>query len=258
MGPSTEKEDLEAFLSSAKSICVLTGPGISRESGVPTFRGPEGLWKQFRAEDLATPEAFRRNPLLVWEWYAWRRELIHKVQPNAAHFALAQLEAKMRRKGGRFTLLTQNVDGLHDRAGSQNVLKLHGDIWQLRCPSCGAEREDRAVPMEPFPPRCSCSSSDPPMMRPGVVWFGESLPEVTWRKAAVAAASSELLLVIGTSALVQPAASLPLLGKQNGARLVEINPEPTPLSPLADLVIPAGAAEIFGRIPAEVLGGEPQ
>ncbi len=255
MGPSTVQEDLEAFLSSAKSICVLTGAGISRESGIPTFRGPEGLWKQFRAEDLATPEAFQRDPLLVWEWYAWRRELIHKAQPNAAHYALARLEAKLACHSGQFTLLTQNVDGLHDRAGSQNVVKLHGDIWQLRCTTCGAEREDHAVPLQPFPPRCACSATNPPMMRPGVVWFGEMLPEEAWRKAAAAAASAELFLVIGTSALVQPAASLPLLGKQNGSRLVEINPEPTSLSPLADLVIQAGAAEFFSGIRAEVLSG---
>ena len=237
-------EDLEAFLSGAKSICVLTGAGVSQESGVPTFRGAGGLWKKYRAEDLATPEAFGRNPLLVWEWYAWRRELIHRAQPNAAHFALARLEAEFAPAGGgNFTLLTQNVDGLHERAGSRNVVRLHGDIWQLRCPACGAERQDYAVPLEPFPPRCDCSS----LMRPGVVWFGEPLPPQAWEKAAVAAGSAELFLVIGTSALVHPAASLPLLGKRNGARLIEINPDPTPLSTLADLVIRGKAAEVFCR-----------
>lgn len=238
-------EDLEAFLSGAKSICVLTGAGVSQESGVPTFRGADGLWKRYRAEDLATPEAFRRDPLLVWEWYAWRRELIHRTQPNAAHFALAQLEGRFAGKqAGNFFLLTQNVDGLHERAGSRNVVRLHGDIWQLRCPSCGAERQDYAVPLEPFPPRCSCSS----LMRPGVVWFGESLPQQAWEKAAVAAGSAELFLVVGTSALVQPAASLPLLGKQNGARLIEINLDPTPLSGLADMVVRGKAAEVLGGI----------
>jgi len=238
-------EDLEAFLSGAKSICVLTGAGVSQESGVPTFRGADGLWKKYRAEDLATPEAFARNPLLVWEWYAWRRELIHRAQPNAAHFALAQLEETFAPAGaGKFTLLTQNVDGLHERAGSRNVVRLHGDIWQLRCPSCGAERQDYAVPLEPFPPRCACSS----LMRPGVVWFGEPLPQQAWEKAAVAAGSAEVFLVIGTSALVHPAAALPLLGKQNGARLIEINPAPTPLSPLADLAIRGKAAEVFGGL----------
>jgi NAD-dependent deacetylase len=241
---------LERLLHSARTVCVLTGAGVSQESGVPTFRGEDGLWKQFRAEELATPEAFHRNPLLVWEWYAWRREIIHKAQPNAAHFALARLEAKLASSGGRFTLLTQNVDGLHERSGSRNVVRLHGSIWIVRCASCGTERVDESVPLDPFPPRCSCSA----MLRPGVVWFGEALPEDAWEKAARAAASADLCLVVGTSALVQPAASLPLLAKRNGARLVEINPDPTPLSPLADLLIASKAAECLGRLSDEVLG----
>jgi NAD-dependent protein deacetylase/lipoamidase len=250
MEPSTDIPALERLLHSARTICVLTGAGVSQESGVPTFRGEDGLWKQFRAEELATPEAFRRNPLLVWEWYAWRREIIHKARPNAAHVALARLEAKLASSGGRFTLLTQNVDGLHERSGSHNVVRLHGSIWIVRCSSCGAERVDESVPLDPFPPRCSCSA----MLRPGVVWFSEALPEDAWEKAARAAASAELCLVVGTSALVQPAASLPLLAKRNGARLVEINPDPTPLSPLADLVIASKAAEILGGLSDEVLG----
>lgn len=245
MKAAVEKAHLDTILSSANSICVLTGAGISQESGVPTFRGDGGLWKRYRPEDLATPEAFARNPLLVWEWYAWRRELIHRAQPNAAHLALVRLETMLAAKpGGKFILLTQNVDGLHERAGSRNVVRLHGDIWQLRCTSCGAERQDYAVPLEPFPPRCSCSS----IMRPGVVWFGEALPEEAWGRAAAAAASCELFLVIGTSALVHPAASLPLLGKRSGARLIEINPDPTPLSDLADVTIQAKAAEVFGHL----------
>ena len=248
--PSTDISTLERLLRSARSVCVLTGAGVSQESGVPTFRGKDGLWKQFRAEDLATPEAFRRNPLLVWEWYAWRREVIHNARPNAAHFALARLEAKLAADGGWLTLLTQNVDGLHERAGSRNVVRLHGSIWIVRCPSCAAERVDESVPLEPFPPRCPCNA----MLRPGVVWFGEALPEDAWEKAARAVASADLCLVVGTSALVQPAASLPLLAKRNGARLVEINPDPTPLSPLVDLVITSKAAEILGRLSEEVLG----
>ena len=241
----TETGDLDTFLSSAQSICVLTGAGISQESGVPTFRGPEGLWRQYRAEDLATPEAFARHPMLVWEWYAWRREIIHRAQPNAAHLALADLESRCAKQtGGCFTLLTQNVDGLHERAGSRNVIRLHGSIWQLRCTGCGAEREDYSVPLDPFPPRCPCSS----LMRPDVVWFGEPLPETAWSQAAAAAASADLFLVIGTSALVHPAASLPLLGKRSGARLVEINLDPTPLSELADFVVRAKAAEALGSL----------
>ena len=238
-------DDLEAFLSPAKSLCVLTGAGVSQESGVPTFRGADGLWKQFRAEDLATPEAFARDPMLVWEWYAWRREIIQRAQPNDAHRALVEIEERFASQpGGRFTLLTQNVDGLHERAGSRNVIRLHGSIWQLRCTRCGAERQDDAVPLDPFPPRCACSA----LMRPGVVWFGEPLPEAAWAQAAQASAAADLFMVIGTSALVQPAASLPWIAKQNGARLVEINPFPTPLSDYADQVIRGKAAETLGKL----------
>ena len=237
--------DLETLLSSAKSVCVLTGAGISQESGVPTFRGVGGLWKQYRPEELATPEAFARDPMTVWEWYAWRREIIGHAQPNAAHYALAELEQRLAgEQAGQFSLLTQNVDGLHERAGSRNVIRLHGDIWRLRCMQCGAERQDNSVPLDPFPPRCDCSS----LMRPGVVWFGEALPEAAWRRAAMAAGSAELFLIVGTSALVEPAASLPLLGKQNGARLVEINLDPTHLSGLAELSIRGKAAEVLGPL----------
>lgn len=237
--------ELEVFVTQAKSICVLTGAGVSHESGIPTFRGEDGLWRTYRAEDLATPEAFASNPMLVWEWYAWRRELIHRAQPNAAHLALADWEQRQAATPGRrFTLLTQNVDGLHERAGSRNVLCLHGDIWRLECPSCGASRRDESVPLDPFPPRCPCNA----LMRPGVVWFGEPLPAAAWQRAAEAARSCDLFLVIGTSALVQPAASLPLLGKQNGARLVEINPFPTPLTELADTVVRGKAAEVLGPV----------
>ena len=244
-----ETSDLEAFLSRAEALCILTGAGISQDSGIPTFRGANGLWKQYRAENLATPEAFARDPVLVWEWYAWRREIIHRAQPNAAHHALVEWEAAFAtRAGGRFALLTQNVDGLQERAGSRNVIRLHGDIWRLRCTGCGAERQDYAVPLDPFPPRCSCSS----LLRPAVVWFGESLPQGAWAQAVEAAASADLFLVIGTSALVQPAASLPLLAKQNGARLVEINPDPTPLSRLADLAIRGKAAEVLGGLPSRI------
>src|SRR3990172_4653929 len=146
-------DELQALLSVARSVCVLTGAGVSQESGIPTFRGADGLWRQYRAEDLATPEAFARDPLLVWEWYAWRRELIHRAQPNTAHFALVELEERIAAQtGGQFTLLTQNVDGLHERAGSRNVVRLHGSIWHLRCTRCGAERRDDSVPFYPFSP----------------------------------------------------------------------------------------------------------
>lgn len=244
-GPAVEITELEATLNGAQSLCVLTGAGVSAESGIPTFRGPDGLWQKYRPEDLATPQAFARDPNLVWEWYAWRRQLIHRAQPNPAHYALAELEDRFAASPGRrFTLATQNIDGLHERAGSRNVIRLHGSIWELRCTACGTERRDESLPLDPFPPRCGCSA----WMRPGVVWFGEALPEAAWEQAAAAAAGADVFLVVGTSALVQPAASLPLLAKQKGARLVEINPVPTPLSEWADLVMPGKAGEVLGQL----------
>src|SRR5260370_1133383 len=161
-------DSVREWLRQANSVAVLTGAGVSAESGVPTFRGVNGLWKQYRAEDLATPEAFDRDPRLVWEWYDWRRCLIANAKPNAGHYALAELE----RQVPSFTLITQNVDDLHDTAGSRNILKVHGSIWIVRCTSCGKERVDRTAPLPDLPPRCECGS----LLRPGVVWFGEPLP----------------------------------------------------------------------------------
>lgn len=237
--------ELEAELSSARCVCVLTGAGVSAESGIPTFRGPDGLWKKYRIEELATPEAFARHPMVVWEWYAWRREVMSQAQPNPAHYALADLEDRFAlRPGTTFTLVTQNVDGLHERAGSRNILRLHGSVWTLRCTACGAQHEDHCVPLDPFPPRCVCEN----IMRPAVVWFGELLPEAALRQSIEAAAAADLFLVVGTSALVYPAASLPLVAKQQGARLIEINPEPTPLSEVADLTLTGNAGEILGAL----------
>lgn len=224
--------------SEIQSVAVLTGAGISAESGVPTFRGEGGLWRNYRAEDLATPQAFRRNPKLVWEWYEWRRSLIGDCHPNAAHHVLAEMELLLR----DFVLVTQNVDGLHRLAGNRNIVELHGNIWGLRCTrQCRPNWEDRAVPLAEIPPRCpSCGE----LARPDVVWFGESLPGEAMESAFAAAQRCQVMLVVGTSAVVQPAASLPLMALQNGARVVEINPHPTPLSAAADEVIrePAAAA----------------
>jgi NAD-dependent deacetylase len=210
------------WLRDASSIAVLTGAGVSAESGVPTFRGNNGLWKQHRAEDLATPGAFARDPKLVWEWYDWRRSLIAQARPNAGHYALAAAEARAR----KFTLITQNVDGLHEQAGSRNVLRLHGSIWMLRCVECGDEREDRRTPLPEIPPRCTCGG----LLRPGVVWFGEALPPKVWQEAEAAARSANLFLLIGTSAVVYPAAGLAQIAKSSGARVVEINIAETGLS----------------------------
>jgi NAD-dependent deacetylase len=225
----------------AARIVAFTGAGISAESGIPTFRGPDGLWRSFSPEKLATPEAFARDPRLVWEWYDWRRQIIHKAQPNAGHRALAEIE---RRAAGRFTLVTQNVDGLHDRAGSRNVVKLHGDIWRVRCLECAAEELNEQVPLEPLPPRCRCGG----LLRPGVVWFGEALPESAWQRAFEAATQAEIFLVIGTSAMVYPAAGLVQVAHQSGARVAIVNPESTPADELADWNLRGPAGETLARL----------
>lgn len=225
---------------------ALTGAGISAESGIPTFRGQGGLWRNFSAEKLATPEAFARDPRLVWEWYDWRRGLISQAQPTAGHRALAELEMRMGGEDGerKFTLVTQNVDGLHDRAGSRNIVKLHGDIWEVRCLGCGATERNELVPLDPLPPRCNCGG----LLRPGVVWFGESLPELAWERACRVSARAQVFLVIGTSATVYPAAGLAQIAQDGGAKLAIINPEPTPLDGLADWVLRQPSGEILPRL----------
>lgn len=229
-----------AWIRDASAIAVLTGAGISAESGIPTFRGPGGLWKQFRPEQLATPEAFARDPKLVWEWYDWRRTLIAAAKPNAGHLALAELE----RMKPRFTLLTQNVDGLHERAGSRDVVKLHGDVWTLRCTACGRERRDDRVPLPELPPRCECGAP----MRPGVVWFGETLPPEAWERAEEATRAAGVFLVVGTSAVVYPAAGLIPLAKSCGARVIECNMEETPFSAGLDKSFRGAAGELLPQL----------
>jgi NAD-dependent deacetylase len=219
-------------------VAALTGAGVSAESGVPVFRGEEGLWRNYRPEELATPDAFQRNPRLVWEWYNWRRELIGKCRPNAAHETLAQMEKALT----DFTLITQNVDGLHQAAGSENVLEVHGNIWRIRCTVCDYLTEDHRVPLPDLPPDCpECGN----LLRPDVVWFGEPLPREVLEAAWAAARRCRLMLVIGTSAVVQPAASLPIVALRNEAQLVEINPAETSLSRHAHEVIREPAAEAF-------------
>jgi len=227
-------------LKQAARIAALTGAGISAESGVPTFRGADGLWKNFRAEDLATPEAFARNPELVWAWYNWRRGLIAEKKPNPGHLALASLEKA--RPG--FTLITQNVDGLHLSAGSQNVLEIHGSIWRVRCPACGGRREDRTTPLPPLPRCPQCGG----LLRPDVVWFGESLDPALLETSFQVAALAEVMLVIGTSAIVQPAASLAWEAKRSGAWVVEINVERTPFSSQADAVLIGPSGLVLPRL----------
>lgn len=232
-------EEARQWLRNASRVVALTGAGISAESGIPTFRGSAGLWKQYKPEELATAQAFARDPRLAWEWYDWRRRLIAKAEPNAGHRALAALEASK----PNFTLITQNVDGLHDRAGSRRILKLHGDIWRLQCAECGRNWPDRRASLPKLPPYCGCGA----IARPGVVWFGEPLGEV-WTEAEHAAQSAELMLVIGTSALVYPAASLAPIAQSAGARVIEINPEETPLSAAVDLSLRGSAGQLLPQL----------
>jgi NAD-dependent deacetylase len=217
--------ELQNRLGQARRVAVLTGAGVSAESGVPTFRGAGGLWRTHRAEDLATPEAFHRDPRLVWEWYGWRRQLIAGCRPNAAHLAIAALE----RRSPEFLLITQNVDGLHRLAGSVRVVELHGNLWRVRCVEEGKTMEHLDIPLRAIPPRCACGG----LLRPDVVWFGEALPPEALQAAYDAAESCDVFLVVGTSALVQPAASLPMIARRRGACVVEVNLEPTPLTSIA-------------------------
>jgi NAD-dependent deacetylase len=227
-------------LEKAEAVTVLTGAGVSADSGVPTFRGESGLWRNFRAEDLATPVAFERNPRLVWEWYNWRREKIAGCSPNPAHAALASMENLI----PGFTLITQNVDGLHRSAGSRKLIEIHGNIWRVRCLDCRRITENREVPIPILPSCVGCRGR----LRPDVVWFGESLDPEDIRRSLRAVQSSELLLIIGTSGVVQPAASFATIAKQSGAYVVEINIESTPGSHTADTVLIGRAAEVVPRL----------
>ena len=227
--------EIATRLREARRWFVLTGAGISAESGVPTFRGPGGLWEGSRPEELASPEGFRADPLRVWRWYRWRRSVVAAAAPNAGHYALVALE---RARPG-FCLATQNVDGLHARAGSARVCELHGSIHRSRCSaSCG--RECVEPPGEELP-RCPCGS----LLRPDVVWFGESLDEEILREVFTEAERCDACLVVGTSALVVPAAALPLTARRAGAIVIEVNPEETALSSSCEAVLRGPAAQLL-------------
>jgi NAD-dependent deacetylase len=231
-------DTLVAKLSQASSVCVLTGAGISAESGVPTFRGEDGLWKKFRPEELANFDAFISNPDLVWEWYAYRRRLIHEVKPNPGHDALAELEQRFQ----DFTLVTQNVDNLHRRAGSRRVFELHGNIERSYCIECRTFAPELKLDELKTAPRCKeCGG----LIRPDVVWFGELLPTDVFAEAESAAARCEVFLSVGTSAVVYPAASLPYMALDHGAYVVVVNPERTDLSFHAQETVLGKAGEIL-------------
>jgi NAD-dependent deacetylase len=230
--------DLLTTLSDARSVTVLTGAGVSAESGIPTFREAQtGLWAQYDPRELATPQAFVRNPRLVWEWYDWRRSLIEKAQPNLAHYALVDMEQGL----PTFLLVTQNIDGLHWRAGSRDMVEMHGNIARTKCFDEG-HRVDWWADNGEVPPRCPRCGG---YLRPDVVWFGEGIPDHALRLAMDAASKCDVFICIGTSAVVQPAAQLPLVAKRHGARIIEINPSQTALSVVADWSLQGRAGELL-------------
>jgi NAD-dependent deacetylase len=233
--------ELIDLLRSATRVTAMTGAGVSQESGLRTFRDSQtGLWAQYKPEDLASPEAFARDPKLIWDWYAWRREAVKGVRPNPGHYALAEMAKHI----PEFTLITQNVDGLHRVAGSPRVIELHGNIQRVRCSECGMitetwEDDTAAVP------RCTGCGG---MLRPDVVWFGESLPRAELESAVEAARTCEVYFSIGTSGVVQPAAALAHAAKNRGAMVIEINAETTPLTPRVNFALQGKSGEILPEL----------
>ncbi|GAA4009182.1 NAD-dependent deacylase [Deinococcus rubellus] len=241
----TDLEHARQCLQAAHHVAVMTGAGISAESGIPTFRAAQtGHWARFKPEDLASPQAYWRDPETVWAWYAGRCREVRAAAPNPGHLALAALERRKRKaetddaETGSFLLATQNVDGLHQRAGSRRLVELHGNLTRARCERCSVRQP--LTETEPFtPPHCPACGAK---MRPDVVWFGENLPPLALAQAEAAFAPAQVTLVIGTSSVVEPAASLALLTLDNGGTVIEINPEPTPLTPLASFSLPMSAS----------------
>ncbi|MCD4689863.1 NAD-dependent deacylase [bacterium] len=236
--PSGVTQELVERLGRAERLVVLTGAGVSSESGITTFRGGDGLWENYRAEDLATWEAFQSDPELVWRWYEYRRQMIADASPNSAHTAIADLENSY----DQFMLVTQNVDGLHARAGSTNPVELHGNIWRGRCTKEQLVVDLPDTPLDTLPPLCpSCGAP----LRPDIVWFGEPLPLEAYDSSYEAASECDAMLVVGTSALVRPASVLPLVAKHNGGFVVEVNTEYTAISVLIDTTIIGKAGDVL-------------
>lgn len=239
-GPESEYEPL---FQNANHIVVFTGAGISAESGVPTFRSPDGIWAKFKPEELANINAFMSNPERVWEWYQHRRDIVEKAEPNSGHYAIVELE----RIFDRVDIITQNVDGLHIRAGSTHVYELHGSLHAHRCLNCSTpytlSLKEQGVPHCP-----SCGG----LIRPGVVWFGEDLPSAIWQQAEEATRSCDIFLSVGTSTVVYPAAQLPFLALSLGKHVVEVNPEPTDLSRQANIALRGPAGEMLPKLVEEL------
>ena len=245
--PITIPTDLISILRAASKLVALTGAGVSQESGLRTFRDAQtGLWAQYKPEELASPEAFRRDPKLIWDWYAWRREAVKAVRPNTGHYALAEIE----KRTPQFTLITQNVDGLHRMAGNQNVLELHGNIQRVRCAECYTFTEAWDDDIESVPHCKECGG----LLRPDVVWFGEALPRDQLEAAVEAARNCDVFFSIGTSGVVQPAASLASAAHNRGAIIVEINAEPTPLTSKANYTLQGRSGEILPELVKAVWG----
>lgn len=249
---SDDLREIARVLADSRSVAVLTGAGVSAESGISTFRDPQdGLWAKFDPMELAHIDAFHRDPELVTRWYHWRFEKCRHCKPNPGHDALARIQREVVARSGRFTLLTQNIDGLHQQAGSTEVVELHGTILRWRCTKTGKEVDMADIPFDKFPPRSAAGG----LLRPNVVWFGEMLPEAALHSAWAAAGGCDLFMSIGTSAVVQPAASLISVAAERGAKTIEINREPTPISGEVDWSIMGKSGEILPRL-AELAFGE--
>ncbi len=239
-------DDISDRLVKSQKIVFVTGAGISQESGIPTFRGKDGLWRKYDPMKLATIDAFYEDPKLVWEWYEERRSNILNAKPNSGHVTIAELE-----KHREVSVLTQNIDGLHQRAGSKNVYELHGSIITIKCTVC--DFKDKITnSFSTLPPMCKCGN----MLRPDVVWFGEALPQDTWESAIEEASTCDAMIIVGTSLAVSPANLLPVYAKQNGATMIEVNIEKTQMSSQMDMSLQEPAAKALPEILDVILSGK--
>lgn len=236
-----EIQKAKEIIREAKSVAVLTGAGISAESGIPTFRGEGGFWEKYRPDEVDTADAFKRNPVYVWQWYGSIRELVSQKEPNPGHFALVELE----KKKPNFAIITQNIDDLHHAAGNQNVIELHGNIWRTRCTECHHTEENRDVPLDEVPPRCRRCGG---MLRPGVIWYDENISAQIIDSSLIAIENCDVMLIVGTSALVEPAGSMGLVAKRIGKPVIEVNLERTMNSVFYDFILLGKSGDILPRI----------